>query len=197
MWCNYIFNMKWCSSCNKLKALSNFHTNNNKPDKLSSYCKYCVSDTNTNYYKNNIEKVSKYNKEYAVKNFAKLKLYRISKEHDLYINNKTWVDKNREIKYAHNTKRRASKLKATPKWYEKELIIELYNQSSKETHIDHIIPLVNDLICGLHCIDNLQAISAKENLEKSNKLYTNYVEDLIMYDLALNGLASYEFMEDY
>ena len=44
--------------------------------------------------------------------------------------------------------------------------------------------------------NNLQSIPAKENLEKSNKFDPDYIEDLIMQELALDGLAYYEFEEN-
>jgi len=78
----------------------------------------------------------------------------------------------------HTAKRRASKLQATLKWGElNDLIIseayELAQSRSELTsskwHVDHIIPLVNDKVCGLHVGINLQVITAFENTSKGNK----------------------------
>jgi hypothetical protein len=79
-----------------------------------------------------------------------------------------------------NAKRRAQKLQATPSWLsaiEIAQIQEMYDvaiakstQTGIKHHVDHIIPLKNDIVCGLHVPWNLQVIPAIDNIRKSNKL---------------------------
>lgn len=40
-----------------------------------------------------------------------------------------------------------------------------------EWHVDHIVPLKNRAVCGLHIWSNIQVIPKKVNLEKSNAFY--------------------------
>jgi len=108
---------------------------------------------------------------------------------------KHWVSQNRDHIKSYdranpkNSKRRANKLQAIPKWYEKDLVTELYKQSSKEIHIDHIIPLQSNVVCGLHCIDNLQPMRAKENISKSNSFDQDFESVEQMEWLIEHGVA--------
>jgi hypothetical protein len=72
--------------------------------------------------------------------------------------------------------RKASKLKATPSWANQEQIKRIYVACAKinertgiKHHVDHIIPLQGENVCGLHVENNLAIIPAKMNLQKSNK----------------------------
>jgi len=76
---------------------------------------------------------------------------------------------NRKKLTAYEATRRASKLKATPSWSEKELIENFYNDVPKGMEVDHIIPLKNFLICGLHVLSNLQYLPRYENISKNNR----------------------------
>ena len=85
---------------------------------------------------------------------------------------------NKDKVNANVAERRAKKLQATPLWYdmEKGVIESLYERAetlTEETgiqhHVDHVIPLQHERICGLHCLANLQILTDKDNLEKSNK----------------------------
>lgn len=70
-------------------------------------------------------------------------------------------------------KRRADKLNATPKWANLKEIEKIYKNCPKGYHVDHIIPLISDKVCGLHVENNLRTIPATENISKGNKLIQN------------------------
>lgn len=106
-----------------------------------------------------------YHKEWNSNNRDKRKEY-----------DRCWKLRNRDKVYAKNAKRRASKLYATTGWADKKIISVKYWYAQwlsatvgVDYHVDHIVPLINDNVCGLHCEDNLQVITAKENLIKGNK----------------------------
>jgi hypothetical protein len=71
--------------------------------------------------------------------------------------------------------RRARKRQAMPAWADKERIKKVYKRarqlsqaSGEPYHVDHILPLCSDIVCGLHVHENLQVIPARENIIKSN-----------------------------
>ncbi len=74
---------------------------------------------------------------------------------------------------AKTNKRRAAKLNAIVAWTNLERIKEIYKNCPKGFHVDHIIPLINDKVCGLHVENNLRIIPAKENISKGNKFIQN------------------------
>ena len=82
---------------------------------------------------------------------------------------------NKIKRLAETRNRQARKLNATPAWINKGYI-ELFYKGAKleeartglKVEVDHIIPLQHDLVCGLHCEDNLQWLTKTANLQKSN-----------------------------
>ena len=78
-----------------------------------------------------------------------------------------------------NVRRRRNR-SASPPWLTKEhklAMRQLYLQAMELTKItgeryvvDHRVPLISDVVCGLHVPWNLRVITQDENLRKSNKL---------------------------
>lgn len=64
--------------------------------------------------------------------------------------------------------RRALKNNATPTWVNRQDIKNIYNNCPKGYHVDHIIPLKSEYVCGLHVPWNLQYLLAADNISKSN-----------------------------
>ena len=80
-----------------------------------------------------------------------------------------WRQRNKAVKAAGQRKRYADKLNRTPLWANIEEIICFYKNCPKGYHVDHIVPLKGIFVSGLHVLDNLQYLSALENVVKSNK----------------------------
>jgi hypothetical protein len=57
----------------------------------------------------------------------------------------------------------------TPSWSQSKDILQFYKSCPQGHHVDHIIPLKGKEVSGLHVIENLQYLTAEENLLKSNK----------------------------
>ena len=171
--------MKTCLKCKQTKEFSEFNKHKQKSDGYYTYCKECKSKDDALHYQNNKEKRNLYKKEWENKNKDKVKLYK--EKWDIknpnYLNN--YKKENPEKIASINAKRRASKKTSIPNWVdndEKFLIEEAYSLAKLRTdltgtswHVDHIIPLTNNKVCGLHTIYNLQVIPAKINLQKGNK----------------------------
>lgn len=90
-----------------------------------------------------------------------------------------WRDANRGAHNAHQGKRYASKVKATPKWLSEGQLAEIkvfYDEAARLTlktgvkhQVDHVIPLLNDRVCGLHVPWNLQVLTKSQNQAKGNR----------------------------
>jgi hypothetical protein len=126
--------------------------------------------------------LSDYYKEYHRKRY-------LEKKEEILVRTKAYREANRD-KYreynregkkrnaakvnASNNKRRCDKLKATPSWLSKEhelQILEIYKLAKERGwHVDHIVPLRNKIVCGLHVPWNLQPLDPIMNIRKSNKL---------------------------
>jgi hypothetical protein len=87
-----------------------------------------------------------------------------------------WARKYREKGAGYTAKRRAAILRATPAWAEEFFLDEAYRLARLRTdmfgfrwEVDHDIPLVSRVVCGLHVGENLRVIPWMANRSKGNR----------------------------
>lgn len=71
-------------------------------------------------------------------------------------------------KRTYQAQRRAEFSFRVPKWANIDQIQAIYDKCPAGYHVDHIIPLKGKLVSGFHVENNLQYLTAEENLSKSN-----------------------------
>ena len=146
--------MKQCSKCREHKDFEFYHKNKAQADGYNSYCKPCRKSYDKQWCLENRDKVLNWKKE------ANKKMTENTK------NNKNMLNRMRN-----------SRLKqATPLWANMEEIKNIYKTAvERGLVVDHIIPLNNPLVCGLHVQDNLRCIPKELNAMKSNKFNQDYL----------------------
>lgn len=86
-----------------------------------------------------------------------------------YAANLRWIQKHRGKARAQRALRKAHVKLHTPAWADKEAIKFFYECRPAGCHVDHIIPLRGEAVCGLHVAENLQWLPASENCRKRNR----------------------------
>jgi hypothetical protein len=146
--------MRTCKSCQETKDYKEFVKEPRNPQGVGYKCLSCERKRSAERRKANPE----YDRKFK----------------------RSWKERNKGKVLADWSEYRAAKLKANAAWADKKYIEDLYtNCREAETvfaeagidikfHVDHIIPLRNKIVCGLHTEHNLQILTAKENAAKSN-----------------------------
>lgn len=163
--------MKTCNACKVEKDYSEFHKNKKSKDGFQERCKSCRAIYRKQYYEKNKDR------EYELK-----KIWRTTDKARAWRRewDKKFKKENAGYYSALNNERRARKLQRTVKWGSPDKIREIYEEAAEmrkqgqNVHVDHIIPLQGENVSGLHVENNLQIITAEENLRKSNKFVDEY-----------------------
>jgi hypothetical protein len=75
---------------------------------------------------------------------------------------------------AAESKRRAAKLNACPKWADTTKLNRVYTECPKGYTVDHIVPLQSKIVCGLHVHWNLQYLLPSDNFRKGNRMWEHH-----------------------
>ena len=157
----YAYGYKYCPKCKTIEHLNKFYDCASKLDNKYNLCINCSKL----YYKEN----SEYHKDYRVENNEKIKDYRVENKEKAKDYNKKYYQEHKKEDVARQAKHRASKLQRTPVWADHTELKKIYINCPDGYHVDHIIPLQGEKVSGLHVPENLQYLTAEENLSKSNK----------------------------
>lgn len=192
--------MKKCSVCNLEKDYNQFHKAACRKDGYYPVCKECRKNIHERDKEKNNQRSKQWheqNKERAKNNMKKWaeanKEKKKQMDNSYYKNNKEIISQKQSLHYknnrsrkierqkeyyaehksdffARNSKRRGQLKYATPSWCDMDAIKRIYMDCPSGYHVDHIIPLQGDNVCGLHVSWNLQYLTAEENIAKGNKI---------------------------
>jgi hypothetical protein len=155
---------KVCTKCGVEKTVDCFAKQKRGRYGVRAKCKVCGNQTSAQYHKANRASIAERNKDRR-----DVQKEAIAEQRKVYDKN------NRHVNTARSARRRAAKMQATPSWSNKEHIESLYlitainREGGYDMHVDHIVPLQSDTVCGLHCEANLQLLPASDNISKGNR----------------------------
>lgn len=173
-------NSKICTKCGEEKPTSEFEHNRRK-------CRSCIAERRRERRRERgleiLEIQARYRSKNRERDNANKRRYALSNPEKVRITRSKWESKNRPKVNSKKAKRRAIKRNAYVPWANKFFIEEAYALAKLRSdtfgfkwEVDHIVPLVSHLVCGLHWEQNLQVIPALENSRKSNRFWPNMPE---------------------
>ena len=159
---------KTCTKCGCESPEDNFHRDKSRSDGRAPWCKVCVKANSKRCYD-------------ARPREDRLRVKRAwqsrNRDHVNSYNNR-WQKSNPDKHCAKVNLQRAKKSNATPPWLssaQRGDMVKMYKLAKKfeslfgvSYHVDHIVPINGDNICGLHVPWNLQLLESKLNIKKSN-----------------------------
>ena len=95
---------------------------------------------------------------------------------------KSWRERNPDkwaaLQRTRWSETRALQIQAMPPWTDRSAIAAIYLEARRRTretgvqhHVDHVVPLRSEFVCGLHVETNLQILEGEANLRKSNRFF--------------------------
>lgn len=179
--------VKQCSKCNESKPLACFSKNKAKRDGLSHYCKLCAKTAMQAWRAANPGAAAAATAEWrrtspdkARESQRKSDQKRAGRPDRKAMTAKAiaaWRRANAGLVNTYTWMRRAAQKQAIPLWADCQQVQDIYDLAAAwnrlwpedPVNVDHIVPLVSDVVCGLHCHQNLRIIRKSVNTAKSNR----------------------------
>lgn len=162
--------MKACKRCLIDKPLEHFSRAKAAADGCSPWCKLCHREYGRAWKRPQPQRRDPDSARAAQRRYRERHAAKRSAQHA------AWAKENAASRAAATAKRKAARLQATPPWADMDAIKAIYVEARRiqvETgqrmHVDHVIPLQHELVCGLHCEANLQILPGPVNEGKGNR----------------------------
>lgn len=137
------------------------------------------------YYQRNKEKEDLRKRKYTAQNIDRIRahglIYRNNRRDSLRAKARNYYQNNKPKFAARSRARQIAIARASRDFSLGFGVKFLYTTSAyltsttlEQWHVDHIVPLKNPKVCGLHVIANLRVIPAVENLKKNNKFVSDW-----------------------
>lgn len=164
---------KVCNSCKQSLPLTSFRKAKGYRDGYTGQCKACIQAKQTEWGRANKGKCA----EYRRKSKTPEAKARYAEQRKQRMANDPLYAAQVRAKNAERMSTRRQALARIPLTEEQRwLVDEVYDLCARRSvvtgvphHVDHIVPLVNESVCGLHVPWNLQVLTAHENCSKSNR----------------------------
>lgn len=179
--------MKYCSQCDSAKHLTEFYKNRVKTDGFTDQCKVCCKanaarrrEVKPEITREEVRRAREANKDRynAARRGAVGVATRVKHAEHLKAAFRRYRQANKPKIAANTARHRAAKKQATPSWANQSYIALFYEMARLESdrlgqsvHVDHIVPLQNPLVCGLHCEHNMQLLTESANKAKGNRVW--------------------------
>lgn len=144
--------------------------------KRRAICKICSDIEHKKYVLQNPEIIKKHEAKRHLKNrenrLKGMRKYHATHKKQIAKRKSEYGKRNLKTLNGKSSLKRERIRQAVPKGLSKadrSRIIKIYESCPKGYHVDHIIPLKGEKVCGLHVPWNLQYLPAKQNLKKYNK----------------------------
>jgi 5-methylcytosine-specific restriction endonuclease McrA len=195
-----------CVTCSEFLSIKEFHKHAGTNLGFTTRCKKCHIENkerrqlaNFNARRRRKENPEKYllkKRIYKQKNKEHIdrvdKAWQLNNRHIIYKHSNAWKKRNKDHVYSY-IRQREMRLKGCSLSLSETQVEQIKNfyktcrkfnkTSDKKFQVDHIVPITNDLVCGLHVPWNLQILSKSENSSKKNKFDGTYDNESWRKDL--------------